>query len=168
MGGPVFPPHSLALGDGSNGNFLQKDLGQRTEAPRTVAVSAPDPVAAHCCPHLCWRLPNTHRQVWLSLLWGHCSFLLHPGTHKTLLCPPSVCFPSPVEVLKSNPTGLQSQIPWGFSVSLLNSQVGKSVVGPRTFPTGQEPLSYNCSPVCGSSAQWIYSGANRDLLQEVL
>ena len=27
------------------------------------------------------------------------------------LCPPSVCFPSPVEFLQSNPTGLQSRIP---------------------------------------------------------
>ena len=76
--------------------------------------------------------------------------------------------PSHVEVLKSNPTSLQSQIPWGFSVSLPNSQVGKSIVGPRTFPTGQEPLSYHCSPVCGSSAQWLYGGANRDLLQKDL
>ena len=29
--------------------------------------------------HLCQRLPDTHRQVWRSLLWGHCSFLLSPG-----------------------------------------------------------------------------------------
>ena len=32
------------------------------------------------------------RQVWLSLLRGHCSFLLGPGAHKILLCPPKVCF----------------------------------------------------------------------------
>ena len=43
--------------------------------------------------------------------------------------------PRHVEVLKSNPTSLQSQIPWGFSVSLPDPQVGKSVVGPRTFLT---------------------------------
>ena len=30
-------------------------------------------------PHLCWRLLDTHRQVWVSLSWGHCSFLLGPG-----------------------------------------------------------------------------------------
>ena len=38
-------------------------------------------------------------QVWLSLLWGHCSFLLGPDVPKVLLCPQRVCFPSPVEVL---------------------------------------------------------------------
>ena len=30
-------------------------------------------------PHLHWRLLDTHGQVWVSLLWGHCSFLLGPG-----------------------------------------------------------------------------------------
>ena len=33
---------------------------------------------------LCQRLPDTHRQVWVSLLWGHCSFLLGLGAHKVL------------------------------------------------------------------------------------
>ena len=30
-------------------------------------------------PHLCWRLLDTPGQVWVSLLLGHCSFLLGPG-----------------------------------------------------------------------------------------
>ena len=30
-------------------------------------------------PRLHWRLLDTHGQVWVSLLWGHCSFLLGPG-----------------------------------------------------------------------------------------
>ena len=36
---------------------------------------------------LCWRLLDTHRQVWVSLLWGHCSFLMGPGAHKILFVP---------------------------------------------------------------------------------
>ena len=36
---------------------------------------------------------------------------------------------------KSNHTGLQNQVPWGFSVPLPDPQVGNSVVGPRTFLT---------------------------------
>ena len=47
-------------------------------------------------PHLCQRLLDTHRQVWVSLLWGYCSFLLVSGAHNVLLCPPRVCFPSSV------------------------------------------------------------------------
>ena len=30
-------------------------------------------------PRLCWRLLDTDRQVWVSLLWGHCSLFLGPG-----------------------------------------------------------------------------------------
>ena len=44
-------------------------------------------------PHLHWRLVDTPGQVWVSLLWGHYSFLLGPGAHKVLLCPPRVYFP---------------------------------------------------------------------------
>ena len=38
-------------------------------------------------PHLRWRPLDTHRQVWVSLLWGHCSFLLGPSVHKVLFVP---------------------------------------------------------------------------------
>ena len=51
------------------------------------------PQQATVNPHLCWRLPDTHRHVWLSLLWGRFSFLLGPGMHKLLLCLPRVCLP---------------------------------------------------------------------------
>ena len=34
------------------------------------------------------------QQVWLSLLWDHCSSLLGPGVHKILFVPSkSLCFP---------------------------------------------------------------------------
>ena len=33
---------------------------------------------ANVDPCLHWRLLDTHRQVWLSFLWGYCSFLLGP------------------------------------------------------------------------------------------
>ena len=102
------------------------------------------------------RLPNTYSQVWLSLFWSQCSFLFGPGLHKVLFVPSkSLCFPSPVEVLSSNPSGLQSQIPWGFSVPSLDSQVGKSVVGPRIFTAVWELLWYNCSPICRSPSWWL-------------
>ena len=61
-----------------------------------------------------------------------------------------------------------SQIPWEFSVPLLDPQVGKSVVSSRTFAIVWELLWYNCSPVYGSSAWWLCNGANGDLLQEDL
>ena len=46
-------------------------------------------------PHLHWRLLDTHRQVWVSLLWCHCSFLLGPGVYKFLFVPSkSLCLQS--------------------------------------------------------------------------
>ena len=45
-------------------------------------------------PRLLWRLLDTHRLVWVSLLWGHCSFLLDSGAHKILLVPSQSCINS--------------------------------------------------------------------------
>ena len=44
-------------------------------------------------PCLRQRLLDTHGQVWVSLFWGHCSFLLDPGTHKVLFVPSKSLFP---------------------------------------------------------------------------
>ena len=44
-------------------------------------------------PHLCQRLLDTHSQVWVSLLWDHCSFLLGPGAYKLLFVPTKSLFP---------------------------------------------------------------------------
>ena len=38
-------------------------------------------------PPFCWRLLDTHREVWVSLSWGHCCLLLGPGAHKALFVP---------------------------------------------------------------------------------
>ena len=53
----------------------------------TAALSAPDPAAGHRNPHLHWRLLDIPGQVRVSLLWGHCSFLLGHGAHKVLFVP---------------------------------------------------------------------------------
>ena len=59
--------------------------------PRLLVVSDPDPEAGHCQPIPLPETPkHSHRQAWLSLLWGHCSFLLGTGAHKVLFVPPRV------------------------------------------------------------------------------
>ena len=58
-----------------------------------AALSAPDPAAATVDPCLRWRLLDTPRQVWLSLLRGHCFFLLGPGAYKVLFVPSKSLFP---------------------------------------------------------------------------
>ena len=47
-------------------------------------------------PLLCQRLLDSHGQVWVSLLWGHCSFLMGSGVHKVLFVLTKRLFPSPV------------------------------------------------------------------------
>ena len=39
------------------------------------------------------RTLGTHGQVWVSLLCGHCSFLLGPGVHKAMFVPSKSLFP---------------------------------------------------------------------------
>ena len=122
----------------------------------TAALSAPDRAAVHCRPTPPPGTPrDTHGQAWVSPLWGPCSFLPGPGVHKVLLVPSKSLFPQSrvSSVIKSH---WPPQIPWGFSVPLPDPQVGKSVVGPRTSLTVREFLCYDCSAVCGSSAQPLY------------
>ena len=52
---------------------------QSKSRAHTATLSAPDSAAGYFDPHLRQRLLDTHGQVWVSLLWGHCSFLLGPG-----------------------------------------------------------------------------------------
>ena len=57
-------------------------------------------------PCLCQRLLDTHGQVWVSLLWGHCSFLLGPGAHKVLFVPSKSLFPQSCGSFGSSVVGL--------------------------------------------------------------
>ena len=126
------------------------------------------PLRGHVDSHLCLRLLDTHRQVCLSLLWGHCSFLLGPDADKVLFVPSKSLFPQSCgsSVVKSHWPPKSNSL--GVLRPLLDPQVGTSVAGPRTFLTVWEFLWYNCSAVCGSSAQWLYRGAKGNLFQEDL
>ena len=59
----------------------------------TATLSAPNPAAGHHQPTNLPEILDTYGQVWVSLLWGHCSFLLGPGTHKVLFVPSKSLFP---------------------------------------------------------------------------
>ena len=59
----------------------------------TAALSVLTLEQATTDPCLRQRLLDPHGQVWVSLLWGHCSFLLGPGVHKVLFVPSKSLFP---------------------------------------------------------------------------
>ena len=59
-------------------------------------------------PCRCWRLLDTHGQVWVSLLWGHCSFLMGHDAHKILLVPSKSLFPKSCVSSGSSMVGLMA------------------------------------------------------------
>ena len=63
----------------------------------TATLSVPNPAAGHHNPRLHWKLLDTHKKLWVFLLWGHCSFYLGPGVHKILFVPSKSHFPSSVQ-----------------------------------------------------------------------
>ena len=76
--------------------------------------------------------PPTPAGSFGSVFCGVTAPFLSFGGHKVLFMPSKIgvsLSPSPMEVLLSNPTGLQGQIPWGFPVFLLGPQAGKPEVG---------------------------------------
>ena len=79
----------------------------------------------HCCtqcPWPCSRPPPTHtspgdswtlRQVWVSFLWGHCSFPLGLSKHKVLLVPSKSLFPQSCVSSGGSVVGLIATSPQG-------------------------------------------------------
>ena len=69
--------------------------------PPTLKQATADP-----CLH--WRLQDTHGQVWVILLWGHCFFPLGPGAHKILFVPSRSLFPQSCVSSGSSMVGLMA------------------------------------------------------------
>ena len=74
---------------------LRPNYGGASEHNGNPLQKAPCP---HCCTQWLWpwsRPPRPHLHqtpghswhVWISLLWGHCPFLLGPGAYKVLFVP---------------------------------------------------------------------------------
>ena len=113
-------------GNEDNGDLLQK-------IPRMHChTQCPQP-AADVNPCLCQRLLDTHGQGWVSLFWGHCSFLLDPGTHKVLFLPSKSLFP-------------QSCVSSGGSmVGLMATSSKRAYAIPRsTAPRAPAPAAGHC------------------------
>ena len=103
-------------------------------------------------PCLHQRLSDTHKQVWDSLFWGHGSFLLGPGVHKVLLCPPRVYFP------------VQCKF-WQLYDGLMVTSSKRAYAIPKSaVPRAPVPVADHCQPVspqgtlclslCGVPGSW--------------
>ena len=111
-----------------NGDLLQK-------APfMHCCTQCPD--SGHCQPMPLLETPGYSRQVWVSLLWGHCSFLLGPCAHKVLFVPSKSLFP-------------QSCVSSGSSmVGLLATPFKRTYAIPRSVaPRAHAPVAGHCLPI---------------------
>ena len=171
MGWAVFPTSSLVWGQSMVGatavmvTTFKRTFYSIPQLPGLLRSVPLTPRQATVDPWLRCGLSDARRQVWDSLLRGHCSLLLVPGAHRVHA--PTVFPPVLWKFCNQIPLAFK-QIPWGFSASLLDPQVGKSVVGPKHSVVVQELLWYDCSAVCSSSAWWLFCRTNGKLLQEDL
>ena len=86
MGGTVFPPCSLTRGQTMVETMVttsKRTYTSMLHLPGLLLSASLTPWQVTINTHLHRRLPSTHRQVWLTLFWGHCSFLLGSGVHKS-------------------------------------------------------------------------------------
>ena len=125
-------------------------------APLLLQQATPD-------PRLCQRLLDTHRQVWVSLFWGHCSFLLGASMYMVLFVPSKSQFP-------------QSCVSSGSSmVGLMATSSKRACAVPRSYaPRALPAAAGHCWPVLlqetfkhrsGSvSVGSLVSGAYKDCL----
>ena len=135
MGGAVFPPCYLTWGQTMVEVMKIMATSFKRSQARTAALRAPSLQQATTDPHLCRRLLDTHERVWVSLLWGHCSFLLGPGVHKVLFVPSKSLFP-------------QSCVSSGSSmVGLMVTSSKRAYAIPRsTAPRAPAPAAVHCWP----------------------
>ena len=118
----------------SGGNEDNEDLLQQAllhSVPPTLQQ-------ATSIPRLHWRLLDTHGQVWLSLLWGHCCFLPGPGAHKVLFLPSKSLFS-------------HSCVGCVGSTHRTHTEVAQSC------PTFCDPMDYS---LLGSSSPWDFPCMN--------
>ena len=100
-----------------------------------ATLSAPTLQQATANPCLCQRRQDTHRQVWVSFLWGHCSFLLGPGAHRVLFVPSKSLFP-------------QSCVSSGGSMVGLTATSSKTAyaIPNSAAPRAPAPVADHCDP----------------------
>ena len=96
---PIFYVSSLLLTWGQT--MVEK-------GPMQTLLHSVPPTLQHATasPRLHQRLLGTPGQVWVSLLWGHCSFLPGPGLHKVLFVPSKSLIPQSCVSSDSSMVGL--------------------------------------------------------------
>ena len=101
--------------------------GPMRALPHSVPLTLHQAIAN---PRLRQRPLDTHGQVWVSLLWGHCSFLLGPGVHKVL-------FVSPKSLISQSCVSSGSSMVGLMATSSKRAYALPRPAAPRLLPPGQ-------------------------------
>ena len=102
----------------------------------TATLSAPNSAAGHHWPTPLLETPEHSWKVWVSLLLGHCSFLLGPGTHKVLFVPSKSLFPQSCASSLASMVGLMA-----------TSSKRAYAIPSSTMPRAPAPAAVHCWPV---------------------
>ena len=96
------------------------------------------------------RFLETHRPVWLSVLWGHCSFFLSPGVHKVLFVSSKSVFPALWKFCNQIPLASKVKFPGGSQFLCWILRLGNLLWSLELLQQRQDIFCI----ICGSSAQW--------------
>ena len=88
-------------------------------------------------PHLCQRLLDTNGHVWISLLWGHCTFFLCLGVPQVLFVPSKSLFP---QVCVSSGGSMVGIMATSFKRAYA---IPKSAANQSPYPCGSPLLTHN-------------------------
>ena len=109
--------------------------------------------------HLHQRLLDMPSQVWASLLWGHCSFLLGPGAHKFLFVPSKSLFPQSCVSSGGSMVGLMATSSKGAYAIPRPAAPRAPVLQQSTAdPDLHERHSQFWLSLCGVSGSWCVQG----------
>ena len=126
----------------------------------TAALSALTLKQTTANPRPHWRLLDTHGQIWVSLLWDHCFFVLGPGVHKLLFVPPRSLFPWSCVSSGGSMVGLtvtSSKRVYGIPRSAALRGPATAVGHYRAVPP-EETLKQFWLCLCGVSGSWCIQG----------
>ena len=137
-------------------------MGPPSKDPRQALLHSVPPTLQQATdePQLCQRLLDTHKQVWINLCWGHCSFLLGPGTHTFLFVSSKSLFPQSC-VSSGNSGGVNGDL---LQEGLYQTQVYcTQIPNPCSIPllthtSAGDTQTQFCLSLCGCSESWCTQG----------
>ena len=109
---------------------------------------------------LCRTLLDTHEQGWVSLLLGHCSFLLGSDAHKVLFVPSKSLFPQSCVSSSSSMVGLMgNSSKRAYAIPRCCTQSPCPCGSPLLAHTSKgDTQTQFCLSLCGVSGSWCIQG----------